>query len=224
MPRKSPYTIELSDEEREILEARARRYTCAYRDVVRAQMVLLAAQGLGNDEIARRLNTRRGVVSMWRKRFFDERLCGLEERPRGGRPSAFPALRISLGMGCEDWGCWWADCAPVDAAGVQQDPQSVVGEAPEAVACALDLLDEEVQAFGRPVRRAGAVMVCDLLAPARQCPTEGSDLLDPVGAAPLDRLLDEQLGFGGVVGEVDVPDGFFRAPCPLDVAVGVADA
>lgn len=90
MPRTSPYKIELSDEERAILEARARRYTSAYRDVIRAQMVLLAAEGLGNDEVARRLNSRRIVVSMWRKRFFEERISGLEERPRRGRPSAFP--------------------------------------------------------------------------------------------------------------------------------------
>lgn len=72
------------------MEARARRYTLPYRDVVRAQMVLLAAQGLGNDEIAARLNTRREVVSMWRKRFWEERVAGLEERPRRGRPPAFP--------------------------------------------------------------------------------------------------------------------------------------
>ena len=90
MPRRSPYTIELSDEERRILEERARRYTLPYRDVVRAQMVLLAARGLRNDEIALRLNTRREVVSMWRKRFFQERLVGLEERPRRGKPPAFP--------------------------------------------------------------------------------------------------------------------------------------
>lgn len=90
MPRRSPYTIELSDEERQLLEARARRYTLPYREVVRAQMVLLAAQGLRNDEIARRLNTRREVVSMWRKRFFEGGLAGLEERPRQGKPPAFP--------------------------------------------------------------------------------------------------------------------------------------
>jgi transposase-like protein len=90
MPRRSPYTIELSDEERRILEERGRRYTLPYRDVVRAQMVLLAAQGLRNDEIALRLNTRREVVSMWRKRFFEEGLSGLEERPRRGKPPTFP--------------------------------------------------------------------------------------------------------------------------------------
>jgi DNA-binding NarL/FixJ family response regulator len=44
-------------------------YTLPYRDVFRAQIVLLAADGLRNDEIARRLNTRREVVSLWRKRF-----------------------------------------------------------------------------------------------------------------------------------------------------------
>lgn len=82
--------IELSDEQRQVLEARARKYTLPYREVVRAQMVLLAAQGLGNDEIAARLNTRREVVSMWRKRFFQEGLAGLEERPRRGKPPAFP--------------------------------------------------------------------------------------------------------------------------------------
>ena len=90
MPRRSPYTLELSEEERQILEARARKYTLPYRDVVRAQMVLLAARGLRNDAIARRLNTRREVVSMWRKRFFQEGLPGLEERPRRGKPPAFP--------------------------------------------------------------------------------------------------------------------------------------
>ena len=90
MPRRSPYTIELSEEERQILEARARKYTLPYRDVVRAQMVLLAAQGLRNDEIAARLNTRREVVSMWRKRFYEEGLSGLEERPRRGKPPTFP--------------------------------------------------------------------------------------------------------------------------------------
>ena len=90
MPRRSPYTIELSDEERRVLEERARKYTLPYRDVERAQMVLLAARGLRNDEIALRLNTRREVVSMWRKRFFGEGLAGLEERPRRGKPPAFP--------------------------------------------------------------------------------------------------------------------------------------
>jgi transposase len=90
MPRKSPYVLDLTPDQRRALEARARRYTLPYREVVRAKIVLMAAQGLDNDEIAARLDTRREIVSKWRKRFFEQGLPGLEERPRGGRPPAFP--------------------------------------------------------------------------------------------------------------------------------------
>jgi len=89
VPRKSPYNVTLSADQRVELEARARRYTLPYRDVVRAKIVLMAAAGLDNDEIAARLDTRREIVSKWRKRFFEQGLAGLEERPRGGRPPAF---------------------------------------------------------------------------------------------------------------------------------------
>ena len=71
------------------LEARARRYTSPYSEVMRAKIVLYAADGLGNDEIAARLDTPRQVVSKWRKRFYDERLAGLTDLPRGGRPPSF---------------------------------------------------------------------------------------------------------------------------------------
>ncbi|MDQ3430656.1 MAG: helix-turn-helix domain-containing protein [Actinomycetota bacterium] len=90
MPRHSPYAIDLSDEERRALQSLARRYTSPYRDVVRAKIVLLAAQGLRNDEIATRLDTPRQVVSKWRKRFHEQRVAGLADLPRGGRPSGFP--------------------------------------------------------------------------------------------------------------------------------------
>ena len=89
MPRRSPFRIELDVGTRETLEHRAGRYTLPYRDVIRAQIVLFAAAGLDNDVIAARLNTRREVVSKWRKRFFEEGLAGLEERPRRGRPARF---------------------------------------------------------------------------------------------------------------------------------------
>ena len=89
MSRRSPYSIALSAEERAELTRRADQYTLPYYQVLRAKMILLAAEGLTNDEIAHRLNTRREVVSMWRKRFFEERLHGIEERPRSGRPRAF---------------------------------------------------------------------------------------------------------------------------------------
>lgn len=90
MPRTSPYQIILSSEEEQELITRAAKYTLPYFKVIRAKIVLLAAQGLDNDEIAARLDTRREIVSMWRKRFFEERLQGIEERPRPGRPRSFP--------------------------------------------------------------------------------------------------------------------------------------
>lgn len=90
MPRMSPFHIELSTIEAAELNRRAVRYTLPYFEVVRAKMILMAAQGLGNDEIAARLNTRREVVSQWRKRFFEDRLAGLDERARPGRPRARP--------------------------------------------------------------------------------------------------------------------------------------
>lgn len=90
MPRASPYRIVLRPEERRELEMRAAKYTLPYFHVVRARMILHAAEGLSNDQIAQRLDTRREVVSLWRKRFFEERLAGLEERARPGRPRSFP--------------------------------------------------------------------------------------------------------------------------------------
>lgn len=90
MPRNSLYPIVLDQAARRELGTRARTYTLAYREVVRARIVLMAAQGMSNDQIALRSNTSRDVVSMWRKRFFEEGLPGLDERPRRGRPSVFP--------------------------------------------------------------------------------------------------------------------------------------
>lgn len=90
MPRSSPYPINLSKDEFKELTRRAARYTLPYFQVLRAKMILLAADGLANDEIAARLDTRREIVSMWRKRFFEKRLAGLEERSRPGRPRVFP--------------------------------------------------------------------------------------------------------------------------------------
>ena len=89
MPRKSPYLVVLGKDERKVLEERARSYTLPYRDVVRARAILYAAQGMENKEIAERLDMRREIVSKWRKRYFEEGLPGLEERPRGGRSPLF---------------------------------------------------------------------------------------------------------------------------------------
>jgi transposase len=93
MPRHSPFVIGLSAAERAALETRARKYTSPYRDVIRAKIILLAADGLRNDEIATRVALSRQIVSKWRQRFFRERLAGLDEEPRGGRPARFSPQR-----------------------------------------------------------------------------------------------------------------------------------
>jgi transposase-like protein len=90
VPRKSPFVIKLAPGERASLESTSRRYSAPYRDVVRARIVLLAAAGVENTEIAGRLDTPVQIVSKWRKRFFEERLAGLAERSRTGRRPAFP--------------------------------------------------------------------------------------------------------------------------------------
>ena len=89
MPRTSPFLIHLSSAEEAELHRRAGKYTLPYFQVQRAKMILYAAQGRSNDEIAARLDTRREVVSLWRKRFFTDRLAGLEEQARPGRPRTF---------------------------------------------------------------------------------------------------------------------------------------
>lgn len=99
MPRRSPYEIRLSTAEERELAARAAKYTLPYFEVLRARMILLAAEGLSNDEIAARLDTRREIVSLWRKRFFEDRLAGLVDRQRPGRPRVFPPRTRRRGQG-----------------------------------------------------------------------------------------------------------------------------
>jgi hypothetical protein len=69
MPRTSPFLVALSEDERQHLESLARRYTSPYCEVIRAKIVLVAAEGLSNDVIASRLDTPRQIVSKWRKSF-----------------------------------------------------------------------------------------------------------------------------------------------------------
>src|SRR5580658_10189594 len=90
MPRSSPYTIKLSSAEEAELHRRAAKYTLPYFQVQRAKMILYAAEGMRNDEIATCLDTRREVVSLWRKRFFADRLPGLESTLDRVAPGLFP--------------------------------------------------------------------------------------------------------------------------------------
>jgi len=90
MPRKSPYAINLTPTEARELAHRSAKYTLPYYQVIRAKMILLAAEGLDNDAIGKRLDTRREIVSRWRKRFFEQRLAGLEEQSAQAAPGLYP--------------------------------------------------------------------------------------------------------------------------------------
>lgn len=82
MPTQSPYVIVLIQDERNHLLTLSRKYASPYRDVVRAKLVLLAADGWQNDQIAEHLDLPVPIVSKWRRRFCLERLDGLRDRPR----------------------------------------------------------------------------------------------------------------------------------------------
>jgi transposase len=78
--------VVLSDVEREQLEAWTRRRNSAQALALRSRIVLGAAEGLKNTEIARRLGVTRPMVTKWRNRFATDRLDGLIDEPRPGRP------------------------------------------------------------------------------------------------------------------------------------------
>lgn len=86
MPIPTAVAIELSDEERALLEGFVRRRTSAHGLAQRSRIVLAAADGLSNGEIAGLIGVSRPTVTKWRRRFADRRIDGLTDEPRPGRP------------------------------------------------------------------------------------------------------------------------------------------
>lgn len=78
--------VELSVEEREALESMTRRRTTAQALALRARIVLACADGLCNSDVARSVGVSRPTVITWRSRFLAERVDGLFDEPRPGRP------------------------------------------------------------------------------------------------------------------------------------------
>ncbi|HVF78999.1 MAG TPA: helix-turn-helix domain-containing protein [Solirubrobacteraceae bacterium] len=84
---------------RDELQRRAASLTLPYRVVVRAKLVLLAADGRSNREIAQRADMSADRVGDWRRRFAREGIEGLEDQPRSGRPRRFSPGRGRAGQG-----------------------------------------------------------------------------------------------------------------------------
>ena len=84
MSRRAP-EIELSSEERTTLETIVGSPSAAQRDVLRARIVLLAAEGQRNEQIQAGLKVSKPVVIKWRGRYAAHRLAGLVDQPGRGR-------------------------------------------------------------------------------------------------------------------------------------------
>src|SRR5271166_871083 len=82
-------SIALRPEEQADLELVVRRTTSASRDVFRAGVILRAAAGASNEQIAAAMKTRPATVSKWRGRFLRDRMNGLQDAPRPGKPAAY---------------------------------------------------------------------------------------------------------------------------------------
>ncbi len=80
----------LTDAGRQELEHLQRATTAPNGLVRRAQMILLLADGASVSATARRVGVERWIVRQWGERFRAERLAGLTDRPRSGRPPVFP--------------------------------------------------------------------------------------------------------------------------------------
>jgi transposase len=94
MPISTPVLIELSEDERAQLESWARRRSSAQALAQRSRVVLLAAEGLNNTEIAGRLGVHRPMVRKWRSRFAEYRLDGLIDESRPGKPRTITDAQV----------------------------------------------------------------------------------------------------------------------------------
>jgi transposase len=86
MPTPVAVAVELTADERARLESWARRRSSAQALALRSRIVLLAADGLKNTEIAERLGIDHATARKWRSRFAERRLEGVLDEPRPGRP------------------------------------------------------------------------------------------------------------------------------------------
>ena len=86
--------VELSDEERETLQRWVRRHTSSQALALRCRIVLGAAEGMANVDIAEKLGCHFATVGKWRNRFAERRLDGLSDEPRPGPPRTIDDAKV----------------------------------------------------------------------------------------------------------------------------------
>lgn len=86
---RSARVVDLNEPDRAALTRLTRQTTAAVGLVRRARMILLAAEGIPLDRIARQLGADRTIVRTWVDRYRTQGLAGLHDRPRSGRPRTF---------------------------------------------------------------------------------------------------------------------------------------
>src|SRR3990172_7666207 len=94
MPSPRAVEIRLSDKERTQLEGWARRRNSAHGLATRSRIVLCAAEGLNNAQIAARVGVSRNTARVWRSRFAERRLDGLFDEPRPGQPRKISDAKV----------------------------------------------------------------------------------------------------------------------------------
>jgi transposase-like protein len=97
MPLPYSESIHLTDPERARLQALVRAGSTPQALVFRCRLILRAAaeDHPTNLQIAAEFRCDRHTVSVWRRRYLEEGLSGLQDAPRSGRPRSFSPLRTS---------------------------------------------------------------------------------------------------------------------------------
>jgi putative transposase len=163
--------VELTAKERQQLAGFAASRSLPHALVARARLVLWAAEGIANQEIAVRLGWSKATVGKWRQRFVERRLIGVYDELRPGRPRSVSDEQIAVLLRRTlkqkpPAGTHWTVRLAAEANGLSK---SSVHRAFQLFALAT-APQQELQAFQRPVlrgksaRRGGA-----LSEPARSC-------------------------------------------------------
>src|SRR5947209_2259840 len=95
--------VHLSRKDRKVLEACCRSPVTLQRDLKRARMVLLAADGHSTRSIAKEVGVQPRIVSLWRHRYADHGLEGLQDRPRPGKQPIYTKTTDKRIQGFARW-------------------------------------------------------------------------------------------------------------------------